>query len=1162
MVFSLTNRSLSKIPRAWSVVLAMLLLLSVLPTTHSSGSEIYVSSDITSDTTWSNGDVVHINGLIHVLSGITLSILPGAIVKFDADSVLYVDSGAKFNAIGSQGASIIFTSNSSIPNVGDWNKIQFAPNCISSLEYVKIEYATTGINILGGNVTIKNVDISNTTTGVQISDGNLSIENATMNVWSGLKVIGSISPTISNSTIISTGESFSLSNGATAIAINCTFDVNKVVSSSDSKLIVKKYLDLRVQWSNATGENIYPAEGADVYINATDGTCAFEGTTNQLGEVGTLTLTTSIITQGPSFTNQTPYYVNVSKNGIYSSVQTNLTLSMCIVSLIDDIPPSLYDFSLPNDYSNSSSFYISGNAIDNESGLLVVKYSTDGAFFSVADGLECWYANFTLLSDGVYEFVVRVYDLVGNYVSVSKVFTLDATPPEFVVLTPEDGYRTNKKTIWINATLSEPVDAEINGVQVSSMSSTFNVTFELSEGWNYFSINLTDIAGNIASTFRNIFYDIGSPEFVIVQPINNSITTNDTIEIYLITEAWAQISISGSCAGSANETGEFKCHRTLVEGENIIWISVRDFAGNVNITFIKIILDTTKPEILLVSPENGSIVNSTTVTLSGKTEIGCTLTVAGIPVLVEQDGNFSVELSLVEGINEIDIISIDQAGNVNETNLTLYVDTLPPELYVTYAYQGNLMVLVSGITLNCSHLYINGTEIFVEENTFSYNWTVVEGENMIIIEAVDNACNRNSTTINYICDITPPLLNILNENNSVVSQRNITLVGYTEKGATLTIDNKIVSVSKDGSFSYNYTLLDGNNSIKFSSCDQAGNYANKTLNIFLDLPPYVAANINDIVINDTETKRFCITEYILDNLTASLRWIIEGVNTELYNVSLSACEIIIRPVKGANGTDTFQVTAYDERNQSITVDIIVIVRYQPPHLGNITGRILDEDSKPVADAQVNLEGDKLFRTMRSDADGKFFFEEVPEGNYLVRITKAGFKQKLVSVNVLLGLETPIGDITVKKEIKETKSDDTAYGLIFAALFAIVIVMLAFLIIHHKKKEDEQLEKEFLKPTEDKKDKDKIETKKEKDEEIKDEDEIDEGPLDDEEDKEEVPITNEEEAEVDDSVICILCNSVISSKEATYSCDCGKVMHDECASKEGKCPKCNARYVDK
>ncbi|MEM2900698.1 MAG: carboxypeptidase regulatory-like domain-containing protein, partial [Thermoplasmata archaeon] len=255
------------------------------------------------------------------------------------------------------------------------------------------------------------------------------------------------------------------------------------------------------------------------------------------------------------------------------------------------------------------------------------------------------------------------------------------------------------------------------------------------------------------------------------------------------------------------------------------------------------------------------------------------------------------------------------------------------------------------------------------------------------------------------------------------------------------------------------------------------------------------------------------------------------------------------------------------RNQSVTVDIIVTIRYQAPMLGNITGRILDEDNKPISDAQVNLEGENFFKTTRSDTAGKFSFEEVPEGNYLIRITKAGFKQKLVSANVRLGLETPIGDITVKREVKEVKSDDSAYAIIFGSIFAIVLVILAFMILHHKKKEDEKLEKEFLKPEkEDAKDKsdtkDGMKTDKEPKDKNEDEDEIDEGPFDDEEDKEEVPITNEEEAEVDDSVICLLCNSVISSKEQTYSCDCGKVMHDECASKAGKCPKCNARYIDK
>lgn len=79
------------------------------------GSSIVVSSNITSNTTWETGKVYVLSGRISVVSGVTLTIQPGVIVKGEVGTganatALVIARGAKINAAGTATQPIIFTT--------------------------------------------------------------------------------------------------------------------------------------------------------------------------------------------------------------------------------------------------------------------------------------------------------------------------------------------------------------------------------------------------------------------------------------------------------------------------------------------------------------------------------------------------------------------------------------------------------------------------------------------------------------------------------------------------------------------------------------------------------------------------------------------------------------------------------------------------------------------------------------------------------------------------------------------------------------------------------------------------------------------------------------------------------------------------------------------
>jgi hypothetical protein len=73
--------------------------------------------------------------------------------------------------------------------------------------------------------------------------------------------------------------------------------------------------------------------------------------------------------------------------------------------------------------------------------------------------------------------------------------------------------------------------------------------------------------------------------------------------------------------------------------------------------------DITSPLLSLDSPSDDLTTETPTITASGTTEPGVTLSINGISVAVESDGSFSCTIALVEGINTIAATATDASDN-------------------------------------------------------------------------------------------------------------------------------------------------------------------------------------------------------------------------------------------------------------------------------------------------------------------------------------------------------------------------------------------------------------------------------------------------------------------------------------------------------------------
>jgi parallel beta-helix repeat protein len=139
----------------------VILLIAIACTAiYQAEAQVYVGGTLTANTTWTSSDnpYIVVQDVI-VPEGISLTILPGVIVKFQVETCIKV-YGSTFVAKGSEISPILFTDNSTGPDIQRWSGIKFY-NCLTQLDAES--------NYLSGTI-ISNSRIEGTTYAISIED--------------------------------------------------------------------------------------------------------------------------------------------------------------------------------------------------------------------------------------------------------------------------------------------------------------------------------------------------------------------------------------------------------------------------------------------------------------------------------------------------------------------------------------------------------------------------------------------------------------------------------------------------------------------------------------------------------------------------------------------------------------------------------------------------------------------------------------------------------------------------------------------------------------------------------------------------------------------------------------------------------------------------------
>jgi hypothetical protein len=463
-------------------------------------------------------------------------------------------------------------------------------------------------------------------------------------------------------------------------------------------------------------------------------------------------------------------------------------------------------------------------------------------------------ADLTSYGDGVYIWNVWCNNTIGSssFAIANRTFTIDTTPPliEFTSPTENNDTRFSRNWIFANVSVIETNERNITFAlynQTNLVSQTTSTTKQreinwtpLSDGEYYYNVTVYDSASHFNNTeTRKITLDSTPPKITINSPLNKTYLANEfplTINISLdeighsafyTIDDWQ----SNTTLQTTDNINYYATQNLLPDGMYTIRFFANDTLNNINMTHsLTFSIDTTSPEVIVVSPEQNKYYNDSLILFeietnepsianysldNGLTNFTLTPNATGT--------GFTSSQILIDNYYSVIFYVQDINGNPNSTQSRNFtVDTINPSIFFTEnTPQNNLITKNTTITINVSATDTNLDEVILEwdganesfsDNSSNFFWKqkiLAEGTYVYKAYATDLASNTDSTetrTLNI--DLTPPQFSQQNQTtNNLYTDR-----FYAEQEINL-------SAIWSDNFQLNSSWL---------STDETGSWQNKT----------------------------------------------------------------------------------------------------------------------------------------------------------------------------------------------------------------------------------------------------------------------------------------------------------------------------------------------
>jgi RHS repeat-associated protein len=278
------------------------------------------------------------------------------------------------------------------------------------------------------------------------------------------------------------------------------------------------------------------------------------------------------------------------------------------------------------------------------------------------------------------------------------------------------------------------------------------------------------------------------------------------------------------------------------DGNKVIEAVVADAQGRTGTDKIVISISN-PPDFTLNLPERIIYTQDAQISLSGQVIIPQSrVTVNGVSVPL-QNLKFSTVVLLKEGLNQITVKVAPNNNTVNTLTRWVVRNSSGPYLKVSYPVDGQITkdntITVSGevSSLTPVQVTVNGKPAGAASGFFtSAAIPLTEGNNSLTVIATDATGVATKTTLTVKRDGTPPALtHIVPADGVYLNTATVTVSGNVSDASPVAVlvNGKAASVT-NGQFSISLILNEGQNSLKITAYDAAGNQSSVTSGVYLD----------------------------------------------------------------------------------------------------------------------------------------------------------------------------------------------------------------------------------------------------------------------------------------------------------------------------------------
>lgn len=582
---------------------------------------------------------------------------------------------------------------------------------------------------------------------------------------------------------------------------------------------------------------------------------------------------------------------------------------------------------------------------------ILASASLNGVALSLSEDKMTMSGEVEALMDGDFNLNVIAIDRAKNEAALSFKVRVDTYAP-VLSYTPTTGYYGNNSKYNINFDVSDisgtTTQIYQNGVLVyTSDENRINYDATLNEGANSFVLISRDQHGNEVNPgfIGNVNLDTVGP-VITSNSISNQYTNNANfyLSFNVLEPLGATTKVYVNDAIALTTTSKFVNENVRLSlGNNNIVIKSIDEAGNTGLSaeVKNIFLDQELPIVAIENKKDKYITNTRIINISGTIQDESPTTTKFI---LNGDSynstnlkNFSQSLNLSEGVNNVEVIVEDAAGNIGNASLReIVLDTQPPVILTSSSeiknvFESNFLVdlKIEDLSNVSTDIYLNGNVIYnSREKEFYYAVKLKTGQNTIGVVSTDLLGHKTEykeiANLNY--DNVAPLIKISSGDDIVTNQASYnlraTIEDETEVTSYVRLNDNLVFTTSSKAIDTRINLREGNNTLSIQAVEEgSGKNSVKFINhVILDTaPPVITSSGQQNLISNEKLYKLPVS--IEDANTVETTIFLNG--KQVYK---SAIKDFIAPVFLQPGSNSILIQSKDiAGNEAISVTLSGII---------------------------------------------------------------------------------------------------------------------------------------------------------------------------------------------------------------------------------------------